>query len=163
MQRTFTDERCFDFEFWVYSTREWVREFIGLEDIIALIILGLGVAGNIDGCIPYIPWLTDFYRKISTELIGIGVTVLIIDNINQARIINEEKMRLIIQLRSPNNTFAIEAARQLEERNWLNDGTLTGAFLDGANLSGAPLYNAWMDKAAYHGPILKMQDCPYLI
>ena len=45
-------------------------------------------------------WLT-FYENIHAELIGIGVTVLILGNVNQYIQIRQEKRRLILQMGSP--------------------------------------------------------------
>jgi hypothetical protein len=117
------------------------------EDVVATTLFVLGILGFVPGPIPYIKFLTDAYHEIRTELIGIGITVLIIDNLIEARGINEEKKRLILQMGSPNNEFAIEAVRQLRSRGWLYDGTTSKAFLNKTNLHGADLKFAILSKA----------------
>lgn len=113
--------------------------YIGWEDCLGGCIIFLGVLGSIPGPIPYINWFTEFYRGMSSELIGIGITVLIIDNANEMMKRREEKKRLILQMGSPDNAFAREAVRQLRVRGWLTDGSLKNAILLKANLRGAIL------------------------
>lgn len=136
------------------------RSYIGWEDYVGLIILILGVFGLIDGPIPYISGLTDVYHRISAELFGIGITVLIIDNANEAIKRREEKKRLILQMGSHTNVFALEAVRQLRERGWLTDGSLRGANLEDADLGeayleGADLRGAYLRGANLAGAYLK--------
>jgi len=61
---------------------------------------------------------------LSNELIGIGITVLIIDNANELMKRREENRRLIPQMGSPDNAFVVEAVRQLRKRDWLKDGSI---------------------------------------
>lgn len=68
--------------------------------------------------------------------------------------IKQEKERLILQVGSPENTLAVEAARILKARGWgfkedttlhkadLGRANLQGALLLGANLQGANLWDA---------------------
>ncbi len=80
-----------------------------------------------------------FYESIHAELIGIGVTVLILGNANQHMRIQQEKRSLILQMGSPDNTFAIEAVRLLRRRGWFFNGTLQEAYLHKANLKNSNL------------------------
>ncbi len=124
--------------------RRWklIWSYIGWEDYLGIVILVLGIAGYLLEPIMNESRFTNFYLDIRPELIGIGVTVLIIDNANEAIKRREEKKRLILQLGSPDNSFAIEALRQIQEREWLEDGSLRGALLIGANLQKASLWRA---------------------
>jgi uncharacterized protein YjbI with pentapeptide repeats len=72
-------------------------------------------------------------------MIGISVTVLILGNADQYLKKEIEKRRLILQMGSPDNGFAREVLRQLDEMGLLQKGILYGADLSGANLSGAVL------------------------
>ena len=102
----------------------------------------VGLLGYFDGPLPYIPRLTFFYQDIRSDLVGIDLAVLIIDNANQMLATRQEKKRLILQMGSPDNAFAIEAVRMLRSKRWLTDGSLRRAYLPGANLPGANLEGA---------------------
>lgn len=117
------------------------KTFIGWEDGLAVFILLMGTV------LQLIPGVTNSWYNVGIELIGISITVLIIENVNQARSINEEKKRLILQMGSPNSSFAREAVRQLREREWLEDGSASWANLSGADLSGASLRYAELSGA----------------
>jgi hypothetical protein len=114
-----------------------IKSYIGWEDYLGLAIFVIGLVGEYTNLLPWI-------KEISPELIGIGITVLIIDNANESIKRREEKKRLILQMGSPDNAFVREAVRQLRERGWLMDGSLSKANLHRANLSGADLSNAVM-------------------
>lgn len=111
-------------------------------ETLGVLLLLLGLAGEIPGPIPYlpIPNLDKIHQDLSNDLIAIGITVLIIDKANQMLATRQEKKRLILQMGSPaEGGFAIEAARQLGQRGWLHDGTLREANLRNANLRNANL------------------------
>lgn len=121
--------------------------YVGWDDIIAIVLLVIGVVGFLTsipyiGQIPYVIGWTDFYLGIRFELIGIGITVLLIGNASQMMGRREEKRRLILQMGSPDNTFAREAVRQLRTLGWLSGGSLRGARLMEADLRGANLWQA---------------------
>lgn len=123
-----------------------LKSYIGWEDYVGFAILLLGVFGFISGSIPFVQWLTPAYYEIRSELVGIGITVLIIDNANEVIKRREEKKRLILQMGSPDNSFANEAVRQLKETGWLYDGSLQGANLWGANLRDIELATANLER-----------------
>lgn len=102
-----------------------------------LSILLIGLLGE------YSPWLL-WIKDISPELIGIGITVLIIDSVNEYIKRREEKRRLILQMGSPDQSFAIEAIRQFKENGWLYVGSLDSATLVGANPKNTNLANSEM-------------------
>lgn len=133
--------------FW-YKIWSNSRPNFGLDDWIAFGLLIIGILGYVDGPIPYIPWWDEFYKGIRSELIGIGAAVLIITNAGEVVTKKQEKERLTLQMGSPDNAFAIEAVRQLRTKEWLFDGSLIGANLDGADLTGAILENANLTSAS---------------
>src|SRR3990172_5019937 len=132
-----------------------IWSYVGWEDYLGLAILVLGVMGFILEPIMYQSRMTSFYIEIRSELVGIGITVLIIDNANEMIRRREEKKRLILQMGSPDNAFAQEAVRQLRFRGWLMDGSLRGASLLDANLQGAKLSYADMQGVTMVGANLQ--------
>lgn len=123
-----------------------VKPYIGWDDYFAVFILFLGILGFVGGPVPNISVLTDIYLNLRAEMIGIGITVLIIANANDVMNTQTEKKRLILQMGSPDNAFAIEAVRQLRVKGWLEDGTLADAYLFDAELCGAKLGEAELSR-----------------
>jgi hypothetical protein len=128
-----------------------IGSYIGWDDLIASAILLMGFGAFFEGPIPYIPILTDVYISLGAEMVGIGMTVLIIANASEVVSRQSEKKRLISQMGSPNNGLAVDAARQLRVRGWLFDGSLREADLYRANLKGADLANADLRGAKMKG------------
>ena len=93
----------------------------------------------------FFAWGDGFFQNFGTEMVGAVITILLLEVTLARRREHEaearEKERLILQMGSPDNGFAVEAARQLRARGWLTDGSLTNISLRSANLSGADL--AW--------------------
>jgi uncharacterized protein YjbI with pentapeptide repeats len=119
------------------------RIYWGLDDWIAIFFLLIGIIYFwFDTPENLLYRFFRIYQSIHSEMIGIGVTVLILGNTNHALRRKEEKNRLILQMGSPDNGFALEAARQLLSRGWLEDGSIRGICLKGANLEGADLMGA---------------------
>jgi len=106
---------------------------------LAGLILTIGGLGYLGELIPCLPEWGKFCMEIRSELVGIGLSVLIITTAGRAISRRQEKERLILQMGSPDNAFAREAVRQLEVRGWLQDGSLSGAYLIGADLRQANL------------------------
>ena len=131
--------------------RSWFNSH--LVTLIGIILLVMGLAGLISGPIPYlpIPSLATFHKNISPELVGIGITVLLIDWANGKREDELEKKLekkdLILHMSSPDNVIAQEAVRTLRARGWLFDDTLKSANLIGANLANTELTNAKLNDA----------------
>jgi uncharacterized protein YjbI with pentapeptide repeats len=90
--------------------------------------------------------ITDFYANVTSELLGIAVTVLIIDSLNRRREQRTEEQRerddLIRQFGSRVNEAAVRASEMLRARGWLLDGTLQERDLRSANLEGAKLWKS---------------------
>lgn len=98
-------------------------------------VVGLGAVFLVVGALGWIRgWLNE---NLGAELVGIGVTVIIIDTANRLSIVQQDKKRLIRQMRSNDNGLARQAVRDLRAAGWLHDGSLRKAELGGANLQGA--------------------------
>ena len=107
-------------------------------------------------------WLDGFAQNFGTEMIGTAITFVLLEVVLHDRRERDakaeaeqiEKERLILQMGSQDNGFAIEATWQLRARGWgfgedasllsvdLFDANLQGANLNKANLQGADLSNA---------------------
>ncbi|MEL6271347.1 MAG: pentapeptide repeat-containing protein [Chloroflexota bacterium] len=87
-----------------------------------------------------------FWVNVLTEVFGIGITVVIIDRINQRRAATQQReqdiKRIIREMRSPSAEEGYRAAEEAQEMGILRDGTLNGVYLGTANLSGAKLWRA---------------------
>jgi hypothetical protein len=133
--------------FWNDLHNRWtIAKFIGLACLL------LGLAGLVKGRIPYlpIPGLAEIHHSLSPALSGAGIVVFLVCwAIEQLATLaaQEEKNRLILQMGSPDNAFAVEAVRMLSARDWLYDGTLARASLVRANLIGANLTGACLVEA----------------
>lgn len=97
----------------------------------------------------------DLYANVGAELLSLAATVLVIDRLNQRRATQQEKRRLILQMGSPDNAFAVEAARILSSEEWLEDGSLKKAKLRSANLQKARLWDADLQEAYLRHAILQ--------
>ncbi|MBN1122326.1 MAG: pentapeptide repeat-containing protein [Anaerolineae bacterium] len=97
---------------------------------------------------PVFEWIDGFFQNFGTEMIGAAITFLLIEILLTGRREKEaedrEKERLILQMGSPFNESAVEAARQLRHRGWgfNDDNSLQKAYLQRANLEGADLSHA---------------------
>ena len=91
-------------------------------------------------------WWGNFWQGISTEFFGAVVTTIFLGIVilvtQQYQSIQNRKAELILQMGSPDNATAVEAARQLNTLGWIKDGTLSNVDLWGANLAGANLEGA---------------------
>lgn len=135
---------------WLKKSRliKTLKNYIWWDDVIAILLLGLGVFyywANIPEN-PSLKWQL-IYQDMFADMIGIGITVLILGNFDQYLRIQSEKKRLILQMGSPDKGFAIEAVRQLRQNGWLVDGTTKGADLSGAQLEEADLSEAHLEGA----------------
>lgn len=97
-------------------------------------------------------FVTDIYANAGAELFSIALTVLIIDRLNSKRTKNDEIRRLLLQMGSPNNSFALEAIRLLRQEVNLSDIDfsridLERADLTNANLASINMNNVFMQRA----------------
>jgi uncharacterized protein YjbI with pentapeptide repeats len=142
------------------SDRHSLLDLITVRSVaIVLLIVGITVsaAGSLLGGKTFLEIVNEFYANVGTEMVSIALTVLVIDTLNQRRADKErahqeaemrwaemrlEKQALILQMGSPDNAFAVEAARIIRAKGWLHDGTLENANLWSAGLHGARLREA---------------------
>lgn len=118
----------------------------------------------------FIPLVMTYYAKIISEqdnifkylieglwpeAFGIIFTIVVLDRLANDRAIKAEKRDLILQMGSPDNSFAIEAVRILTLRGWLKDGSLQDARLWKANLQEANLMGANLQNANLMGANLR--------
>jgi len=122
----------------VWEKYAWFYPFLG-----GLLLLGIGFwlgmnwfAGD-DGGLGYV---TNLY----TELLSIGVTIVVLDRINQYRERQNLKKRLVAEAGSRSQTTAVSAVDWLRREGWLegDDGLLKDIDLRGANLAGVDLSRA---------------------
>jgi uncharacterized protein YjbI with pentapeptide repeats len=136
------------------------RQFqVGIVRVAGVLILGFGVANLSVAALMQRSNLEEFFHSLATnlgtELIGLAVTVLIIDSLYRQLQENQVKAKLIRDLSTTDNVSALKAVRELKENGWLSDGTLRGADLSTANLQGAHLVKAKLDGARLQGANFK--------
>ncbi|KAA3642804.1 MAG: pentapeptide repeat-containing protein [Chloroflexi bacterium] len=90
-----------------------------------------------------------FYANVSTELISIGITILIIDQLYKNQDEKELKTRLIWDMGSMDQAHSLRAIKELKFRNWLYDGTLENQDFTLANLEDAEVENAKLKEANF--------------
>jgi hypothetical protein len=81
-------------------------------------------------------WWVSWLQNFSTEMVGAFLTFWLLQIVVGNR---NEKRRLIAQLGSPDNAVTREAIRILWMQGWLQDGSVRGANLWGANFIHADL------------------------
>jgi hypothetical protein len=115
-------------------------------------------------------WWSNYLQGISTEMIGAFITAVLftvlVGSTEKLSDESEIRQRLISQMSSQVNAYAVRAAEELQERGWLSNGSLdkvdlsranlqgadlSGAFLQGVNLTNANLENALLSLADLRG------------
>jgi uncharacterized protein YjbI with pentapeptide repeats len=87
--------------------------------------------------------------NIVTDLLGVALTVFIIDTMYRLRSDAERKKILIAKLGSKNNAVATEALHELDAQGWLSDGSLYRAFLLSCNLDGNSFTGADLRRVSF--------------
>lgn len=121
--------------------KRW-RNVPALALIVSLVGLAIVLGGSFFENAPLRDGVDSFYANAISEFIRIALTVLVLDVLYQMREGQVEKRRLILQMSSPEKSFALEAVRALRIQGWLKDGSLRKAGFRGANLRGANLRGA---------------------
>jgi hypothetical protein len=111
-------------------------------------------------------WISGWLQNFSTEIMGAFATFILFELIigrrqkqeAEERAAGQHKQRLITQMRSKDNATALNAVDELRELGWLQDGSLQGAFLVGANLQEAYLGRANLHEADLSGANLQGAD-----
>jgi uncharacterized protein YjbI with pentapeptide repeats len=124
----------------------------------ALIILALGIGLAIVGFriqhpstpITLATLFPDFYANASTTLVGIALTVLIIDALNRRRDDRLEKIRLIRDMGCGDNGIALRAVVEITENNLHWKGFLRNRHFWCARLAGAQLMSADLSYSSFH-------------
>ena len=88
-----------------------------------------------------------FWNGLWPELVGIGVTVLGIDELGRRRAERQYKQQVIGQIKSRSKEFGLDATRIAREKRWCFDGSLKGVDLSEANLEGVDFRRAYMEEA----------------
>jgi hypothetical protein len=143
--------------------RRWLSSQLTFITAIAFLAFGIGVViGGYDltfGTFEPITFIREVYSNFGIELIGVGLTVLVIDSLNRRRAEQQLKEALISQMGSRSSDLALDAVRRLQQKCWLRDGSLQGAALFAARLQeadlfGANLQGAVLSKANLQGAML---------
>ena len=87
--------------------------------------------------------------NLRTDAITVAATVIVIEELGRYRARLEEKERLIRQMASHSNDFALEAVRQIVENGWDRDGSLCRRYFSGANLERVNLYKANLERTNF--------------
>jgi uncharacterized protein YjbI with pentapeptide repeats len=150
MRKFFQHARFSWFNFLNTKFGDALKNHIGLVEISAFVLSLIGFSFYfIREPITYYPKWYEFFSNIHSDLIGTGITVLILGNLDKYLRINDEKRRLILQMGSPDNSFAREAVRQLQHQGWLYNGTTKNAILVEANLKKAIMDYANLENAIF--------------
>ena len=126
----------------------WVR-------VVAVVLLalsvGMGVAGVHRRASIGPNWFAvaadDLYANLATSLFSIAITVLLIDALAERRAAAQEKTRILEQLRSQSNDFALEALRLARVKGWTDDGAMITIDVSSANLAHADLSKVYLSQA----------------
>lgn len=120
------------------SPQQIVSIFAAITGLFSLSFVILGVRNH-----------EDFYANLATELGSIAITIFVIDRLYQWRSEEQEKRRIIEQMGSPSNDFAVEATRLAREKGWLRDGSLRDANFDLADLRKVNLDRGNLRRASF--------------
>jgi hypothetical protein len=131
------------------KSKKWAKRFLNSfkKDPIGLVVIVLAILLLVVG-IKLLPYSWDEAKaNLSDELIGMAITVLILDRLYSIRDEQREKRRVIQQMASPSNEFALHAVNIADNEKWLFDGSLRRANLSLANLKGALLWGTKLEDA----------------
>jgi len=120
-----------------------------MKTIVGFFLLLFGAMFILAYLAPPTVWLPNGHAKelsgnIGAELIGIAITVLIIDALNELRQKQQLKEQLIREMASQDNGLALRAVVEITAHGWLTDGSLKSANLRKANLQEANFINAYL-------------------
>jgi hypothetical protein len=122
----------------IHKEYKWFYPLLGgiIILIIGFLLGAVWFKGTDDG----LGYLTNLY----TEIISIGMTLVILDRINEYRDTQRLKRRLVREAGSKAQNTAVSAVDWLRHEGWLtgDDGFLTGVLLTAANLEGANFNDA---------------------
>ena len=137
------------------ARREEIREIqkqYKWHYVVTAVVAALGI-GIWIGAAVFAEDSTGYWMNLATEgmgvIVGIAITALVIDRINERRGRQRLMARLIVDAGSRSNDKAIDAIEQLRDKEWLlgDDGLLKGQRLSEADLRKANLRSANMREA----------------
>ena len=134
-----------------------------LQRVLGLIAITVGLAYYAIVPTPYllIPRIIELYKDVAPELIGIGITIILIDWAVERNQDRQLKGQLILQMGSRHNDVTATAISTLRARGWVKDGSLKGIWLRDANLKRTDLRYANLKRAVLEGANLKRADLSY--
>jgi uncharacterized protein YjbI with pentapeptide repeats len=129
--------------------------------VMSLTSLALNPAGAFSA-----EWWRGLLQNFGTEMFGAAITFWLIELILNRRreqeqeieVMNQEKERLIRDLRSSVNDISRRAVEELRHKGWLIDGTLRGIDLYEANLQKANLAGSDLQGAKMYGSNTNLQE-----
>jgi len=150
-----------------HKAQQWLADWLTIQKLRALALVlvasiaGLGyliqsnglAGGSAIGAI-----LADVYVNVVIALVSIAIALLVINSLNERSAEEQLKAKLIGELGSIHNGIALRAVRQLRARGWLEDGSLRGANLMGANLRRADLIGGNLQEAVLFRADLQEAD-----
>lgn len=132
-----------------FKFKKRVKRFLNKlkNEPVTLIVTTLAILLLVIGVLLLPPSWDDAKANLSAELIGMALTVLVLDGLYSYRDNQREKRRVIQQMASPSNEFALHAVNIADNEKWLFDGSLRGVNLSVANLKGAILWGTKLEGA----------------
>ncbi len=128
------------------------RKFVDGMMPVILIIFSLVTVGCLYHWIKSNFILSGADEGLFTEIIGILITVFLIDRLRSLSERNRYRRNLIRQARSKSNPIAIDAIEIIRDEKWLDEKSIR--LLEGKNLSGAALNYANLRKAYLNRTVL---------
>lgn len=89
------------------------------------------------------------YHSFTTEMIGVAVTVLVLEELDRLRSKQEFKQQTFRQIRHSSNPFAVEALETARAMGWMDEIIHPDTDLKNANLAGADLRHASLQRAKF--------------
>lgn len=135
----------------LHNPKKWLKKMVDrvrkdpvsrIVFIFAMILLAVGIVTS-----P--PSWNGTIQNLSAEFIGMAITVLVLDRLYAYRDECREKQRIILQMASPSNDFALQAIRIADDEKWLFDGSLREKNFSLANLKDALLWGAKFEGAKF--------------
>ena len=107
---------------------------------------------------PWLPRVRDGMVNLGTELMGVAVTVVVIDWFYERRRRKERLGEVIGLIASGSHDFALAGIAEAQHHGWLRDGSMKKAKLSGANLEGAELAGTTLEGANLEGAVNLKQE-----
>lgn len=139
----------------VKKVRDLVADHpIVIVGIVGTVIAAIGHHSLHDG-FDFWKFTEEFYNNYFAEIMGIALTVYLIDRLNRQRDeqkeIRSERERLMIQVRSSDPSEVAQAIRMLSNRGWISQTYLYGVNLSSTDLRDADLIGANLMRANLTG------------